>query len=395
MDNSYFDTDPKYDKMRNVLTGELLSQEMKAALTKFSKGMCVSENDINNIPEVKEALNKLKEIEESFNIDLMSPERIQKRREIFEKLQNALPSDRINHERRLDIIIGLPAAGKSSALAEPIAEFYKSRIVDSDEAKKQFDEFKGGWGAGVVHPESQTISDQQLYSAISNGENISYPRVGGDCDELKKYIRYAKQKGYKVFVHYNELDRNKALGRMLERFLTTGRFLKPELITKYDDKIDKTYRELRNSDLIDGFSKWNNDVPFGKPPKLVEYSSSCGDFCEKRLRDFQENLEEIQTNLQAQLEKKQAELLASNAELEKYKNTPQAISIQAAEKFKAERNILLAKLNEVSEVFKQLPPEFTKAYVQKRKELRGLDPPTRDGDDRTKPKPPKPKKPKH
>lgn len=37
---------------------------------------------------------------------------------------------------------------------------YKSRVVDSDEAKKLLPEYNDGWGAGVVHKESLLISEQ-------------------------------------------------------------------------------------------------------------------------------------------------------------------------------------------------------------------------------------------
>lgn len=40
------------------------------------------------------------------------------------------------------------------------------------------------------------------------------PKVGSDADKLMTdYIAYAKDAGYKVNVHFVDLDRNKALGR--------------------------------------------------------------------------------------------------------------------------------------------------------------------------------------
>ena len=51
---------------------------------------------------------------------------------------------------------------------------YKSKVIDSDEAKKLLPEYNDGWGAGVVHKESQRISEQQLITALDKGENITY-----------------------------------------------------------------------------------------------------------------------------------------------------------------------------------------------------------------------------
>lgn len=85
--------------------------------------------------------------------------------------------------------------------------------------------------------------------------------------------------GYKVFVHYVEIKRNVALGRMLNRFLEDGRFLDPNLIDKYDNpeignKIQSTYDRLKNSKYIDGYSKWNNDVQKGEKPEMIESRES-------------------------------------------------------------------------------------------------------------------------
>ncbi len=37
---------------------------------------------------------------------------------------------------------------------------------------------------------------------------------------------------------------------------------------------------MKKSRLIDGFTKWNNDVPFGKRPVSTEHSTSCNDVYE-------------------------------------------------------------------------------------------------------------------
>ncbi len=103
---------------------------------------------------------------------------------VFDRLQNmgsAVIKDdgavsfsgEIRCEKRMDIVIGLPASGKSSAVVEPLSELYKSRVIDSDEAKRLLPEFNNGWGAGVVHKESQIISDKQLWAALKKGENIT------------------------------------------------------------------------------------------------------------------------------------------------------------------------------------------------------------------------------
>lgn len=374
------------EKTINKLTDEPVSKAFLDVVRRLNENIFVSPKEINDLPEIQYAnlcaanreMSK-EELEKRFPIRVNVFSRLQKniKSAVTQSDGTISFNGEIRCDKRLDIVIGLPAAGKSSALAEPLSEFYKSRLIDCDEAKKILPGFDGGWGAGFVHPESQRISDKQFNKAIEKGENITYPRVGADCNDLKKYIEQAKKAGYKVYVHYNELDRNKALARMLSRFIETGRYLSPNLIDGKSEGIQNTYSELKQSccdapgKLIDGFSHWDNDVPFGERPILKECSETCIDFCKS----------EKQTKRKEVRDKPSSEIRQLRQEIEQ---------------LKLDRKILLGKLNEVTDVFKQMPPEFTKAYVQKRKELRSQSPPSRDGNDRAKPpKPPNPKKPKH
>lgn len=323
--------------MINKLTGEPVSEEMQSVLKRLANGENVPEAEIGQLKEIREANSCLGNGVPTVN--LKDREGIQNG--VYNRLQksgSAVTDDsghvsltgEIRREKRLDIVIGLPASGKSSALVEPISEMYHSRIIDSDEAKKLLPEYNDGWGAGIVHKESQLIADRQFKAAVRNGENITYPRVGGDCDELTDIIAAVKKQGYSVYIHINELDRNKALGRMINRFLETGRYIKPELVTKYGNGISATYETLKNrSELVDGFSKWNNDVPLGCRPKLIEYSGSCEDLATALKPTLTERLQQAETNCR----------------------------------------VLRAKIDEVNDILRE-NPDLSQMYVQRRNEHR-------------------------
>ena len=323
--------------MINKLTGEPVSEEMQSVLKRLANGENVPEAEIGQLKEIREANSCLGNGVPT--VKLKDREGIQNG--VYNRLQksgSAVTDDsghvsltgEIRREKRLDIVIGLPASGKSSALVEPISEMYHSRIIDSDEAKKLLPEYNDGWGAGIVHKESQLIADRQFKAAVRNGENITYPRVGGDCDELTDIIAAVKKQGYSVYIHFNELDRNKALGRMINRFLETGRYIKPELVTKYGNGISATYETLKNrSELVDGFSKWNNDVPLGCRPQLIEYSGSCEDLATALKPTLTERLQQAETNCR----------------------------------------VLRAKIDEVNDILRE-NPDLSQMYVQRRNEHR-------------------------
>lgn len=372
------------DNTVNKLTGEPVSKEFRDVIRRLNENIHVSQEEINELPEIKYAQLCVSKVQMT-KADLEERKPIQQ--SVFNRLQNEVNSavtksdgtvsydGEIRCEKRLDVVIGLPAAGKSSALAEPLSEFYKSRIIDSDEAKKRLPGFDGGWGAGYVHPESQTVSDKQFKAAIKKGENITYPRVGADCKDLMKYIRQAKNAGYKVYVHYNELDRNKALARMLSRFIETGRYLAPNLINGKSEGIRNTYDELKRSccdepgKLIDGFSHWDNDVPFGERPILKECSESCVDFCksERQTKRSETRLNPGESELIKQLRDEIAQL---KTELVKMKysleitNTVFAQNPELRSAFRAKRDELLktdipAKIRE--KIFGKKPSTTEKA----------------------------------
>ncbi|MDE6531253.1 MAG: zeta toxin family protein [Lachnospiraceae bacterium] len=285
------------------ITGQPVSKEMLDVIDRLEHGKYVSRNEIDKIPEVIQAYSILKK-EKNKNIDTKSrkPSRDSILKEM-EKVTSAETDENgkivvddkgetvyhgvVKREARLDIIIGLPASGKSSTLVDPISSEFKSRLIDNDKAKEKFPEYNKGWGADIVHDESRELCDKLFYDCILQKENIILPKIGNNSKTLlQAYIQQAKSEGYKVYVHFADLDRNKALGRMLKRFCEKGRFLKPELIDyfapvengKTHNYILDAYEALKTSGMVDGFTKWDNDVAYGEKPILLENIGCEGKF---------------------------------------------------------------------------------------------------------------------
>ena len=97
-------------------------------------------------------------------------------------------------EKRLDIVMGIPATGKSSAIAEPLSTKHKSVIIDSDMAKLQLPEYNGGYGANAVHEESKLIFNRAFSLALEKGYNIICPIVGKSESSIQELLDAAKKK---------------------------------------------------------------------------------------------------------------------------------------------------------------------------------------------------------
>lgn len=271
------------ERRTSKLTGEPVSDEMLSILYRCENGEQVQIEEIEATMEIRTArscvIHEIPTIERA-NRDAITQHVLEKILKYgsytIDKSGKNGYNGYVKQGNRLDIVLGLPASGKSSTIVNDVSQKYHSKLIDCDEAKKLLPEYNRGWGSNAVHKESQMIEQLAFLDTIRQGKNVVLPKVGGDYEKLlKQYIMPAKNAGYKIYVHYVEVNRNVALGRMLNRFLEEGRFLDPKLIDKYDNpeignRINSTYERLKESGIIDGYSKWDNNVTKGSKPEMLE-----------------------------------------------------------------------------------------------------------------------------
>lgn len=286
----------KHDTRISKLTGKPISKEMNDIINALLLGLHVSNAEIEKTAEWTAAKAKLKEFKrvvrkkngvvETVNID--TPERKKRRKEIedmfmadtitaklnpdafkkAEKDKSGLKPWKVKKGKIIDVITGLPAAGKSTVFANSLSVDNQARLIDSDEVKKQFAEFEQGYGASLVHEESSEIAKRILQRSVEQGDNITYPVIGFKPEKLTELFDKVREYGYTVRIHLNELDADKARGRMLLRFAETGRFLPLGLFQKYGNKPTDAYKAVK--DKADEYEWYRSDTGVGSVPKLVE-----------------------------------------------------------------------------------------------------------------------------
>jgi predicted ABC-type ATPase len=284
----------------NKLTGEEISKNTYTVLSKLERGEAVPISELEALKEVQEGKLKAVGFRDEFIAQhpqlkvfpaedvgthlIDTPEREKLRNDILQKRLSQgsftgidkngdeVYNGSVEKGKRLDIVIGLPASGKSSAIVNPLSEFYKAIVIDSDIIKKELPEYNDGWGASLVHEESSKINLTLFDEATNIGDNIVLPIVGAKTSSVEKYMAVAKERGYEVHLHLNELPGSKAMGRMLGRYFSTGRFIDPAIAAKYGDKPTEVYETMKGRDGISGYSRWNNDVARGQRPTHTEIS---------------------------------------------------------------------------------------------------------------------------
>lgn len=220
----------------------------------------------------------------------------------------------VRHDKRMDIVIGLPGSGKSSVYTERLSQEYKSRVIDTDDFRGYIPEYNGS-NASMVHREASRIRNRLLNSALDNGDNILLSTIGADAQKLAAQIQKYKDEGYSVYLHLNELPNSKSLARAVGRYISEdgslGRYVSPRLIAEYGDKPTQTYLYLtgqggidngglesnlrqsggritgnaestggapqsqtagREAGLLTGYDWYNNDVERGQAPRLIQSS---------------------------------------------------------------------------------------------------------------------------
>lgn len=173
------------------------------------------------------------------------------------------------------LMFGLPASGKST-IADRLSQASGSRIMDSDYAKEQIPEYEDGWGAAAVHKESKKVLGLAMAEAMQSGDNLVVPKIGTPPDKMIEMLQDARSRGYKIYAHCVDLDPCKSMGRMLGRFMSTGRYIPPSIAAEEigpngENKVADSFQAVVDSGICDGWTLWSNDVPKGEKPVLMGY----------------------------------------------------------------------------------------------------------------------------
>jgi len=169
----------------------------------------------------------------------------------------------VKREHRVDIVMGLPGAGKTKTAINPLSQKNGALYMANDLLKEAFDEYDGGWGAPFVHDESGIVLNQWLKLAMSTGDNIVLETVGWDLASLEKKIAEFKDSGYSVYLHLVDVTPKIAMGRMLKRALPAdgshGRYLDPREMIKYGNKPNYVFQRLiQKEGLLNGYQVYDN-----------------------------------------------------------------------------------------------------------------------------------------
>ena len=201
--------------------------------------------------------------------DIETPERKKLREDILNKfllIGSARKTDKgyvydgpLEKGFQMELVLGLPAAGKSTRVTDPDSEKTKSFILDCDAVKDLIPEFieSHGGAADAIHLESMLIMDMakdELIKGKMKGTNVILPLVADDFDTLmSNYIKPFEEAGYNVRAKFLSCDLNVSVSRNIARELETGRIMNSSIAFSFGEKPEEVYKTIATMINSKGF----------------------------------------------------------------------------------------------------------------------------------------------
>ncbi len=233
----------------------------------------VSQDDLNYLIsnrvrlthfDTPEILNNRKKIFDTKPVNIFDPKMAEEKKRVV-MLESAI-LDTKPAEKKMIIITGLPASGKSTLVRDLDLEsnFY---IADGDIIKQDFKEFQNRVeDYHKLHEASKNVLQRYLLpSALMKSKNIAVTTTGM-YEYVERLAKAAKKFGYTIEVKHINVSAEDCVKRNISRFHETKKFLDPFLVYKRKKAIYKLPSELKKSDLLNSVAFYTNTE---EGPKLI------------------------------------------------------------------------------------------------------------------------------
>ena len=156
----------------------------------------------------------------------------------------------LKSEYQMELVLGLPASGKSTRVVNPDSDAMDAFILDPDDIKAQLPEYKESHGAGAdaVHFEGMNLMKKAIDAFLEGdmkGVNIILPIVSSDLDDLmENYIHPFEEAGYNVKAVFREAEPHEAAARVVMRELSGGQLINSAIAFSFGYGPQEVYEEL-------------------------------------------------------------------------------------------------------------------------------------------------------
>jgi predicted ABC-type ATPase len=172
----------------------------------------------------------------------------------------------LNKDYEMELVLGLPASGKSTMVTDPDSEEMGAFIIDCDMIKEQLPEYQESHGAAAdaVHFEGYGLMLEALKEFLKGGSmegtNVILPIVSSDLDDLMEtFIEPFESAGYHVKAKFCAARPNEAAARVVMRELGGGQLINSNVAFGFGNAPEEVYKEL--SVMLNSFGEpYGTDV---------------------------------------------------------------------------------------------------------------------------------------
>ena len=156
----------------------------------------------------------------------------------------------LKSEYKMELVLGLPASGKSTRVTDPDSEEMGAFIMDCDVIKAMLPEYKESYGcaADAVHFEGYTMMQETIKNFTEGdlkGTNIILPVVSSDFDDLmENTIKPFEDADYDVRVKFCPAEPNESAARVVARELEGGQLINSTVVFSFGMKPQEVYEKL-------------------------------------------------------------------------------------------------------------------------------------------------------
>ena len=157
----------------------------------------------------------------------------------------------LKKDYEMELVLGLPASGKSTMVTDPDSEEMGAFIMDCDMIKEQIPEYKESHGAGAdaVHFEGYNLMQDAIKEFLEGGSmegtNVILPIVSSDLEDLiENYITPFEDAGYHVKAKFCPAKPNEAAARVVMRELGGGQLINSKVAFGFGYGPEEVYEKL-------------------------------------------------------------------------------------------------------------------------------------------------------
>lgn len=160
------------------------------------------------------------------------------------------------------LLMGKPAAGKSSAREKYVDQVFTDRqftTINTDDLRAGLSDYRG-WNAAATQAEAKIINGQLHDRALAARHNIVFDEVAGNTAKMTRKVEALGELGYEVHVVHVDAPLAQTSRISWERFKTSGRFVDPDyLLNDADNKPIITYNALKALPSVKSWKSVDNE----------------------------------------------------------------------------------------------------------------------------------------